>query len=190
MTCFHANTELRHRGVTYTWALAASCSFKRSVVDRSTSPKNLKQNVEAEFFSRERREAGELLPQPGEEDDVSLDLDNGFDSVRYLVGEDGGGGRLTDQLSGSGGGKHSPAAFGSVASGREGGGNRTLAARQKKLFCSDKQLITWRAVVPWQEISPKKKKTTTKEPLCFLSDQEDVLRDGWSVELEAVQARV
>ncbi|KAK9532833.1 hypothetical protein VZT92_010200 [Zoarces viviparus] len=29
----------------------------------------------------------------------------------------------------------------------------------------------------------------TKKTLRFLSDQEDVLRDGWSVELEAVQAQ-
>lgn len=52
------------------------------------------------------------------------------------------------------------------------------------------QLITWRAVLPWQEISPtgKQNKNKTKpKKHCFLSDQYDVLRDGWSVELEAVQ---
>lgn len=61
---------------------------------------------------------------------------------------------------------------------------------------ADKQLITWRAVLPWQEISPlenrktkenKTKKQNKTKTLCFLSDQDHVLRDGWSVELEAVQ---
>lgn len=60
---------------------------------------------------------------------------------------------------------------------------------------ADKQLITWSAVLPWQEISPlenqnkrkQNKKTKQDKTLCFLSDQDDVLRDGWSVELEAVQ---
>lgn len=110
-------------------------------------------------------------------------------NVFYFVGELGGG-RLTGQLSRIWGG-NSPAAFGFVSPGPEEGGDGTLVAWQKKLFCSDMRLITWHVVLPWQEISPKKQQqkqkknnnNPKKKPLCFLSDQEDVLRDGWSVEL-------
>lgn len=123
----------------------------------------------------------------------SLDRDSGFDSI--LSARDDEGGRLTGQLSRmvGGGGKHSPAALGFQV--REKMGMEYWPS-DKKLPCSDMQLVTWRAVVPWQEIinpprkeiKKKQKKPQTKH--CFLSDQEDVLRGGWSVELEAVQAQV
>lgn len=44
-------------------------------------------------------------------------------------------------------------------------------------ICSDMRLITWRVVVaPWQEISQQTNKQNKTE-YCFLSDQEDVLRE-------------
>lgn len=56
-------------------------------------------------------------------------------------------------------GKDSPAAFGFVASGQEEGGNRTSVTWQKAVLlgCA---VRTWRAVVPWQDISQKEKKLT------------------------------
>lgn len=61
----------------------------------------------------------------------------------------------------------------------------------KNIFCSDVQLGMWRAVLLWQEVSQNNKnkteKQTKRKEKCFLSDKEDVLRDGCSVELEAVQ---
>lgn len=50
----------------------------------------------------------------------------------------------------------------------------------------------WHTVLPWHGIrSPPQKKKKNEPPRqtwCFLSDQDHVLRDGWSVVLEAVQA--
>lgn len=70
MTCFHANTEFRHRGNTYTWALAASCSVKVTrfqLLHVNVSQKNLmwmlKQRIAGGTWK-----PGELLPESGEED--------------------------------------------------------------------------------------------------------------------------
>lgn len=94
----------------------------------------------------------------------SLDRDSGFDSI--LSARDDEGGRLTGQLSRMvGGEKHSPAALGFQV--REKVGMEYWPS-DKKLPCSDMQLVTWRAVVPWQEIitpPPEKKlKKNKKNP--------------------------
>lgn len=58
----------------------------------------------------------------------------------------------------------------------------SLAKKAALLGCA---VRTWRAVVPWQDMSQKKRKE-----MILCDHQEDVLRDGWSVEVEAAQARV
>lgn len=99
--------------------------------------------------------AGELLPESGEEDGQ---LSRSWQWIWfYFVGE-GRWRREADRstVQDGGGGKHSPAALGFQV--REKVGMEYWPS-DKKLPCSDMQLVTWRAVVPWQEIiTPPEKK--------------------------------
>lgn len=190
-TCFHANTELP---VTYAWALVASCSLKEFLSSFACQylPKTW-----SEWWSRTNAGGGTWKPvnffrSLEKKTGSSLDRDSGFDSI--LSARDDEGGRLTGQLSRMVGGGETQSSC-SWISGQREGGNGILAVWQKAA-------LLWYAVgnvacggtvagnhhPPRKEIKKKQKKPQTKH--CFLSDQEDVLRGGWSVELEAVQAQV
>lgn len=194
MTCFHANTELCHRGVAYTWALAASCSFKEFgplafCCVRRYLPNNLKRMWNADVEAGESQERpSEAREQRGRRTSLrspTVDLI----LVRYFVKwvkrmrKRGG---LTDQLSRiiKGGGERQSSCF---WIGRNFGWGRRcesdIGHLEEKLFNS------WYAVDNVARSSgtvagnqPKKNpKQNIKSTLCFLSDQEDVLGAGWSV---------
>lgn len=99
LTCFHANTEIRHHGGSYTWALVASCKdFCHLLSDPLPASQKPEANTEAEICRRDVR-AGRLLPESwGRKTDISLFLTMDLIMSNTLIVMNEGGGKLTGQL--------------------------------------------------------------------------------------------